>query len=208
VKVIADAHRANLTGLALSGGGIRSATFNLGALQALADLNLLSRIDYLSTVSGGGYIGGWLAAWTKRLGSFAEVQKRLAAKRVHQAEDREPEQIRFLRVFSNYLTPKVGPFSADTWCAAAIILRNILLNLVVLLPSLVALLLLLRAVMGWGITLQAAIGRTETWVSVVFGLLLFAAIASITINMVYLDAKKRSLWTKQGTILVSVARVV
>jgi patatin-like phospholipase len=115
VKVIADAHRANLPGLALSGGGIRSATFNLGVLQALADLNLLSRIDYLSTVSGGGYIGGWLAAWTKRLGSFAEVQKRLAAKRVHQAEDREPEQIRFLRVFSNYLTPKVGPFSADTW---------------------------------------------------------------------------------------------
>ena len=53
-------------GLALSGGGIRSATFNLGIFQALARLGLLSKIDYLSTVSGGGYIGGWYSAWKKR----------------------------------------------------------------------------------------------------------------------------------------------
>jgi hypothetical protein len=52
-----------LVGLALSGGGIRSATFNLGVLQGLASLGLLKRFDYLSTVSGGGYIGSWLAAW-------------------------------------------------------------------------------------------------------------------------------------------------
>ena len=52
-----------LAGLALSGGGIRSATFNLGILQALAEVGKLRRFDYLSTVSGGGYIGGWLTAW-------------------------------------------------------------------------------------------------------------------------------------------------
>ena len=52
-----------LAGLALSGGGIRSATFNLGILQALAEAKKLRRFDYLSTVSGGGYIGGWLTAW-------------------------------------------------------------------------------------------------------------------------------------------------
>jgi hypothetical protein len=40
--------RSQLLGLAFSGGGIRSATFNLGVLQALAKLNLLPRIDYLS----------------------------------------------------------------------------------------------------------------------------------------------------------------
>src|SRR6267143_4418186 len=51
------ASRSQLFGLALSGGGIRSATFNLGVLQALASLKLLRKIDYLSTVSGGGYIG-------------------------------------------------------------------------------------------------------------------------------------------------------
>lgn len=44
-------------GLALSGGGIRSAAFSLGAMQALAQHGVLDRIDYLSTVSGGGYAG-------------------------------------------------------------------------------------------------------------------------------------------------------
>jgi len=205
VSTIADAHNANLTGLALSGGGVRSATFNLGVLQALADLNLLSRIDYLSTVSGGGYIGGWLAAWTKRVGSFAEVQRRLATKRVNQEEDKEPEQIRFLRMFSNYLTPKVGVFSADTWGATGIILRNILLNLVVLLSSLVAVLLLPRAAVQWATTLQNAITNHEMWVGVVFGVLLLVALTMTTINMIYLDAKKRSLWTQQRPILCLVA---
>src|SRR5258706_16099165 len=41
----------NLTGLALSGGGIRSATFNLGALQVLGWARVLRHVDYLSTVS-------------------------------------------------------------------------------------------------------------------------------------------------------------
>jgi hypothetical protein len=49
-------------GLALSGGGIRSATFNLGVLQSLARLGILLRMDYLSTVSGGGYIGSCLSS--------------------------------------------------------------------------------------------------------------------------------------------------
>jgi hypothetical protein len=47
-------------GLALSGGGIRSATFALGALQELADRKILRDVDYLSTVSGGGYAGAFL----------------------------------------------------------------------------------------------------------------------------------------------------
>lgn len=51
-----------LVGLALSGGGIRSATFSLGLIQALAktEREAFSRIDILSTVSGGGYIGCFL----------------------------------------------------------------------------------------------------------------------------------------------------
>lgn len=205
VEVIAAAHKANLVGLAFSGGGIRSATFNLGVLQALADLGLLFRVDYLSTVSGGGYIGGWLAAWIKRVGSFAEVQRRLATQRVHQEDDKEPEQIRFLRVFSNYLTPKVGFFSADAWGAAAIILRNILLNLVVLLASLVLLLLLPRAALQWGTALQTLMSKDEMWMSLFLALLLFVPIVVTMINMVYLDAKTRSLWTKQSLILALVA---
>ena len=60
--VVEDAARQSATrmgtvGLAFSGGGIRSATFNLGFLQGAATLGLLKQFDYLSTVSGGGYIG-------------------------------------------------------------------------------------------------------------------------------------------------------
>jgi len=53
----------NLPKLALSGGGIRSASFSLGVMQALAHNGWLKKFDYLSTVSGGGYIGSsvsWL----------------------------------------------------------------------------------------------------------------------------------------------------
>lgn len=50
-----------LVGLALSGGGMRSASFNLGVLQALHAAGVIERVDYLSTVSGGGWIG---ACWS------------------------------------------------------------------------------------------------------------------------------------------------
>ena len=57
-----DGRDRGTVGLALSSGGIRSATFSLGFLQALADAGLLRRFDYVSTVSGGGYTGGFLGA--------------------------------------------------------------------------------------------------------------------------------------------------
>ena len=57
----------DLTGIALSGGGIRSATFALGVLQALARHGRLARFDYLSTVSGGGYIGTSLTWLTSKV---------------------------------------------------------------------------------------------------------------------------------------------
>lgn len=55
--------RTEITGLALSGGGIRSASFALGVIQALQKYNCLESFRYLSTVSGGGYMGvalSWL----------------------------------------------------------------------------------------------------------------------------------------------------
>jgi hypothetical protein len=51
-----------LLGIAFSGGGIRSSTFCLGVLEATANAGLLKRADYLSTVSGGGYIGSCLSS--------------------------------------------------------------------------------------------------------------------------------------------------
>ena len=52
----------DVVGLALSGGGIRSSAVCLGVLQALNHHDLIKRIDYLSTVSGGGYTGSSLTA--------------------------------------------------------------------------------------------------------------------------------------------------
>ncbi len=73
------AAQESLIGLAFSGGGIRSATFNLGVLQALAKKKLLRSIDYVSTVSGGGYIGGWLMGWMHHQGiGIQEIEKRLS----------------------------------------------------------------------------------------------------------------------------------
>ena len=55
-------------GLALSGGGIRSASFGLGVIQALLEHGIMQKVDYLSTVSGGGYIGSSLT-WYRYLHS-------------------------------------------------------------------------------------------------------------------------------------------
>lgn len=56
----------DLLGIALSGGGIRSATFSLGLLQGLYEHGILRCFDYLSTVSGGGYAGSFWTAWRVR----------------------------------------------------------------------------------------------------------------------------------------------
>ena len=127
-------------GLAFSGGGIRSATFNLGVLQALSELRLLKQFDYLSTVSGGGYIGSWLSAWIHRAGIDA-VEQQLSMKD-HPHE--EPREITFLRSYSNYLTPRTGIFSTDTLAAVATYLRNLILNLSIVLLCLTVVLLLPR----------------------------------------------------------------
>src|SRR5438128_1435024 len=58
--------RSTYVGLALSGGGIRSATFSLGLLQGMHRLGVLRAVDYLSTVSGGGFTGSWWTAWLNR----------------------------------------------------------------------------------------------------------------------------------------------
>jgi predicted acylesterase/phospholipase RssA len=160
----------DLVGLAFSGGGIRSATFNLGILQGLAKMQYLRQIDYISTVSGGGYIGAWLVAWIRRVGSEC-VQQRLSENRQpappHEAwRYLEPDQIRFLRKYSNYLTPRAGLLSTDTWAAVAVYLRNLILNLVVLMFSGTCVLLLPDFVL-WG--LKARIYPPAVWLLILVG---------------------------------------
>jgi Patatin-like phospholipase len=152
----------NSAALCLSGGGIRSASFALGVIQALAThprppdaphdhvdsdgRSLLARFHYLSTVSGGGYIGGWLSAWISRAKEFKPVWESLVRRPA--GPDVEPATLAWLRTYSNYLTPRIGAMSADTWTAAAIVGRNLFLNWLVILPLLVGVLLLLKFYAG------------------------------------------------------------
>ncbi len=128
----------NLIGLAFSGGGIRSATINLGILQALAENQLLHKFDYLSTVSGGGYIGSWLTALTRRFldtlpnSSFRDVEKALVPGKREPGGREERTFLRWLRLYSNYLTPHTGALSGDTWAMISTWLRNVFLNQTVL----------------------------------------------------------------------------
>lgn len=124
-------------GLAFSGGGIRSASVNMGLLQSFARSGLLKQAHYISGVSGGGYILGWLTAWIARVG-FRQVNDELAENSNTgqpapmprpNVYDRylEPNPIHFLRRYVSYLVPRSGLGSGDTLAAAAIYLRNLLL---------------------------------------------------------------------------------
>lgn len=137
-------------GLAFSGGGNRSATFNLGILQALAEKRLLRRVDYLSTVSGGGYAGSWLSALIRRQGdgnvAALEAPGPVGiAPPVQGHEAGEHPAILHLRRYSNYLTPRFGLFSIDTLAAVANLLRNVMLNMPILIGLIALLLVLPRA---------------------------------------------------------------
>lgn len=176
-------------GIALSGGGIRSATFNLGLLQALENKNVLKRADYLSTVSGGGYVGGFLSAWRQHhgeagesfplqtdpadaseptpmpptIGPNAPIKPPATPRFV--PDMREPRPIRHLREFSRFLMPRMGIFQTETWSAIVTILGG-------LLPSIAAAFAVL--VCGTGVWLLAA--RTLSNSSPTLGAALIALI--------------------------------
>jgi hypothetical protein len=138
---------APASALCLSGGGIRSATFALGVLQGLAREKKLAQFHYLSTVSGGGYIGSWLTRWIAEVKAergegkqeappgdeIEEVQKRLGA-----TAGQEPDALRNLRSYSNYLSPVWG-MSTDFFTLVSIFLRNLILNWSILVPLLLLL---------------------------------------------------------------------
>ncbi len=83
-------------GIALSGGGIRSATINLGVLEVFNSCQVLEQADYLSSVSGGGYIAGYVTSHLRKDGRQAHKEMFL------------PPGIDWLRQHSFYLTPGRG----------------------------------------------------------------------------------------------------
>ncbi|NIM50658.1 MAG: hypothetical protein GTN78_03645 [Gemmatimonadales bacterium] len=106
-----------VAGVALSGGGIRSATLSLGLFQVLARRRLLGYVDYLSTVSGGGYFGSFFGGLfcRHRAGEnrLDDVQQTL--------EDANSWEVGFLRENGRYLAPSGF---GDLLMATAIVLRN------------------------------------------------------------------------------------
>ena len=171
-----ECHQQRLTGLCISGGGIRSATFGLGVLQGLAEKQLLRRIDYLSTVSGGGYIGSWLQGVVSRLGGFSALTRRVPGPA---AED----PITFLRKYSNYLAPRPG-LSLDSAVIPIIWLRNTVLNQAILLCAFVALFVVL-IFPGFGLKIQAENGGgLFFWIELILAAVAGAwTVASIADNL-------------------------
>ena len=154
----ADERRANLCGLALSGGGIRSASFALGVLQALANAKMPA-VDYLSTVSGGGYIGSTLS-WLlhteppEKKEPPEKPESPLAIgdkeKSVRSIGEGETVKIRtailnYLRQHGNYLVPTS---SLNFISLIAAVIRSVFLSLSVYVPLLVFALLLLAWIGG------------------------------------------------------------
>lgn len=129
---VSEAGGGDLTGLALSGGGIRAASFALGALQALNQRGVIDRFDYLSTVSGGGYIGSALTATMHQTGVFPFARPPAVDEGKPLPSDvSDTRAVSHLRNYSNYLIP-FGP--RDLVTAVAIVLRGLVANLAIVVP--------------------------------------------------------------------------
>ncbi len=165
-------------GLALSGGGIRSATFNLGLLQALQRCGLLKHIDYLSTVSGGGYIGSSLAWFLKNgNGEFPYGTKR-------SDYEKRGDVLSWLRDHGSYITPGNG---LNMWSLVAAVLTGTGINLLILIPMFLLFIQLTASISLWPVPFYPLLSETDPVRSSLFawiyslGLLLLTIFVAVMI---------------------------
>jgi hypothetical protein len=161
-------------GLAFSGGGIRSATFGLGVLQAFEERGLTRQVDYLSTVSGGGFLGGAYSVWRYRQVQHARAGADGACPGARNAPPAGLlGLVPHLRKFSRYLSPRLGLLEAEPWRIVGTFVRNLAIHWLVLVSAMfvlfAALLLSLRhmyatsfGVLAVGLVLVAA-GLVREW---------------------------------------------
>lgn len=191
-------------GLALSGGGIRSATFALGVVQVLAHRGVMKDVDFLSTVSGGGYIGSFISSV---LGD-PNPGVGLAAGQLPfgQEGERESGAVRHLRNHSKYLAEGgLGTFVLMAFTVLYGVWSSLMLALPLLALAATALVLALPYHFGgseidrvslhwlvvgaWTAVLAAVIvlqllrerqwlRRVEGWATALFGLAVFVSLAS------------------------------
>ena len=120
-------------GLSISGGGIRSATFALGVVQQLAREGILHQVDYLSTVSGGGYLGAFISSFLND--EEAKVSLMPGKDNLPFGAEKDPESrgVRQLRNHSKYLTEG----GIDTLATVvALIVYGVLTSVLLLAPFL------------------------------------------------------------------------
>lgn len=144
--------KRGLVGLALSGGGIRSSTFGLGVIQSLARARVFKHVDYVSTVSGGGYTGSMLSSLMRDKAKPADGFP------LEKPEGREePPVLQHLRNGSNYLSPGGA---LNTLRLPAVVLRGLMLNALLLLPFLMLLVVVTELIheFGHGLTWDLAGG--------------------------------------------------
>jgi hypothetical protein len=124
------AHRiGDLSALCLSGGGIRSAAFALGVIQGLVAKGILTKFDYLSTVSGGGYLGSFLTTWVQREGFGSVLTELQGGPRL-----KGSSPLQQLRRYSSYLAPRKGLLTGDALTVGSLYVRNLLLNWLIIIP--------------------------------------------------------------------------
>jgi hypothetical protein len=130
-------------------------------LQGLAHIGVLGAFDYLSTVSGGGYTGGWFTAWLHRDGAAArgDVLRALDPAIARQRTRRTP--VEYVRRMCRYLAPRGGMLSADLWTLVATLARNLFLNWLVILPLLAAVLLVPRLYFGVAYAVEQPFARGQ-----------------------------------------------
>ena len=134
--------------LALSGGGIRSASFALGVVQALVNRGVFKAFDYLSTVSGGGYLGTaltWLKhqyedGFERQLGSGLKGDRTAELSATHATGAASGKTwLDYVRLHGNYLKPpSIGALSL-----VGVALRGLLFSLLVYGVAAIALLTVL-----------------------------------------------------------------
>ena len=187
--------RNELVGLALSGGGMRSATYCLGVVQALARTGILGHVDYMSTVSGGGYLGAAITSLCAeelpypgadddeptRLGTrgapfpfgFPGPLRPEASRSSADVHGLESPATRHVREQAKMLAPRLGLFVAEVWTAFfRYLFRTALLWALYILPVLTAIALLMLVVNGVVWKFDVVYDRNYLWVFAIPALLL------------------------------------
>jgi hypothetical protein len=147
VQQAPERRHGGLTGLALSGGGVRSSTLNLGIVQVIHRLGLFKCLDYLSTVSGGGYFGSSISAgYAVDTAPDEDRLERTHRSFPYQHVRGRPEPTAFLQLrnFSCFLAPRGF---IDYLRLPVLLLRGLLLNFLVFLPWILGLALLTRVLL-------------------------------------------------------------